>query len=262
MSNTIELVVFDWAGTITDYGSMAPVAVFDRTFKQHGVEFSKDDINAPMGMEKKAHIRSMLSTPHGRQLWIDAVGRDFTEEDVHQLYVEFETYLETVVAEYSTLIPGALQAVNELEAMGITIASTTGYTSEMMKLVSPVASEQGYNPSSVITPDVTGHSRPSPFMLFECMRRANVYPATKVVKVGDTIVDIHEGKNAGAISVGLLTGSNILGLTPEEYAQTPADQLAEMKKAVTKRYMDAGADYVLDSITELPALIAKLNQSA
>ena len=35
-------------------------------------------------------------------------------------------------------------------------------------------------------------------MLFECMRRLGVYPPSAVVKVGDTVVDIQEGKKAGA----------------------------------------------------------------
>lgn len=261
MNKQIQLVVFDWAGTITDYGSCAPVEVFNRTFSQHGVFFDRADINAPMGMEKMAHIRSMLFTQKGQALWTAAVGRAPEESDVEQLYHEFEALLATVVADYCTLIPGALKAVQELEAMGITIASTTGYTSEMMQLVSPLASAQGYTPSSVVTPDITGHSRPSPFMLFECMRRANVYPASRVVKVGDTLVDILEGKNAGAITVGLLTGSNLLSLTEQEYQATPEAVLAQLKQEARDKYLAAGADYVLDSISELPALISQLNQA-
>ena len=45
------------------------------------------------------------------------------------------------------------------------------------------------------------------------MRRLNVYPPSAVVNVGDTVVDIQEGKNAGAWSIGILTSSNLLGLT-------------------------------------------------
>lgn len=68
----IKMVVFDWAGTTTDFGSQAPVDVFDRTFRQKGLVFTKAEINAPMGMEKKAHIKTMLSTEKGRKLWEDA----------------------------------------------------------------------------------------------------------------------------------------------------------------------------------------------
>lgn len=87
----------------------------------------------------------------------------------------------------------------------------------MMEQVIPKAAEMGYQADCVVTPDVTGIGRPTPFMLFECMRRLEVYPPRAVVKVGDTVVDMLEGKNAGAWSVGILTGSNLLGLSQEEY---------------------------------------------
>ena len=84
----------------------------------------------------------------------------------------------------------------------------------------------------------------------------------QVVKVGDTLADIREGVNAGVWSVGLITGSNEMGLTEEEYNRYPADELAEMKADVRRRMLDAGAHRVLDNIRELPAYIAELNASA
>lgn len=66
--------------------------------------------------------------------------------------------------------------------------------------VVPAAEKHGYSPDCVITPDITGVGRPTPFMLFECMRQLNVFPVKSVVKVGDTLTDILEGKNAGAWS--------------------------------------------------------------
>ena len=60
-------------------------------------------------------------------------------------------------------------------------------------------------------------------MVFECMRQLNIYPPRCVVKVGDTVVDMQEGKNAGAFAIGILTGSNLLGLTKEEYDAMPAE---------------------------------------
>ena len=55
----IGLVVFDWAGTTVDYGSSAPSEVFDRVFTAAGIRLSREEINRPMGMEKKAHIRQV-----------------------------------------------------------------------------------------------------------------------------------------------------------------------------------------------------------
>ena len=126
----IKLVVFDWAGTTTDFGSQAPVDVFDRTFRQKGLVFTKDEINAPMGMEKKAHIKTMLSTERGQQLWQNAHSRSWNEDDIEDVYQCFEGNLRTVVAEYAKLIPGVKETIDKLREMGLKIGSTTGYTSE------------------------------------------------------------------------------------------------------------------------------------
>lgn len=257
--NKVELVVFDWAGTTTDYGSQAPVQVFDRTFSDIGLHFTKEEINAPMGMEKKAHIRSMLSQERGKAMWESVFGRPWNEVDIQHLYQSFENTLSKVVAQYSIPIPGVAAAVDELRKEGIKIGSTTGYTSEMMEYVLPVAKEGGYAPDTVVTPDITGHSRPSPFMIYECMRRSNVYPASHVVKVGDTVMDILEGKNAGAWTVGIIIGSNLMGMSQEEYDAAEKEDIARKKKEVEQIYLEAGADYVIDSIRELPETILKIN---
>ena len=258
--NKIQLVVFDWAGTTVDYGSSAPAAVFERIFEGAGIHFTREEINRPMGMEKKAHIRELLSGESGKQQWKETYGRDWTEEDVEHLYESFEAELFQVVAEYSVPIPGVVETVKELREQGLKIGSTTGYTSQMMEQVIPGAAKLGYQADCVVTPDVTGLGRPTPFMLFECMRQLNVYPPRSVAKVGDTAVDMQEGRNAGAWSVGILTGSNLLGLSQEEYEAMDSAELEKRKEKATERYREAGADLVIDSIWELPAAIEELNR--
>ena len=259
MNNNIKLVVFDWAGTTTDFGSQAPTRIFDKTFSQMGLHFTTEEINAPMGMEKKTHIRTMLSTDKGMERWTSLYHRNWTEEDVEEIYQRFEQNLREVVADYSHVIPGVAQTVDILRSRGIRIGSTTGYNNEVMSKVAPAAAKEGYAPDCIVTPDITGHSRPTPFMLYECMRKTGVYPASQVVKVGDTIVDILEGKNAGAWSVGILVGSSLMGLSQEEYDNATEAELEARKDAAWKAYLDAGADLVIDSIQDLPAAIDLLN---
>ncbi len=257
--NVIKLAVFDWAGTTVDYGSSAPMVVFEEIFAKAGITLTRAEINGPMGMEKKAHIRSLLSLATASEQWNAKYGRDWNEKDVDDLYNRFENRLAEVVAEYSIPIDGVIETMAQLREMGVKIGSTTGYNAEMMKNVLPGASKAGYTPDCVVTPDVTGMGRPSPFMLFECMRQLSVYPVKSVVKVGDTIADILEGKNAGAWSIGILTGSNLLGLTEDEYNSMSADELTKRKDETVAKYLAAGADMVIDSMKELPAAIKALN---
>lgn len=256
----IRLAVFDWAGTTVDYGSMAPAVVFERVFTEAGISLTREEINGPMGMDKKSHIRTLLSLDTAKRQWEEKYGKLWDEEDVERLYAAFEEQLYQVVAEYSRPIAGTVETVDELRKMGIAVGSTTGYTSEMMKQVAPAAAEYGYEPDCIVTPDVTGAGRPSPFMMYECMRRLQVYPPCAVVKVGDTITDIREGKNGGAWSIGILTGSNLLGLSEEEYKAMDEEELSRRKEEAKQKYLKAGADMVIDSIRELPQAVREINK--
>ena len=96
-------------------------------------------------------------------------------------------------------------------------------------------------------------------MLFACMQRLRVWPVSRVVKVGDTISDISEGKSAGAWAIGILTGSNLVELDQDEAATLPAEQVEARKDAARKAYLEAGADLVIDSIRDLPDAIRVIN---
>lgn len=80
-----------------------------------------------------------------------------------------------------------------------------------------------------------------------------------VIKVGDTTSDIREAVNAGAWAVGVIKGSSELGMTEREVLECDPDLLADRMEAVAKRFKEAGADYVIDSIGELDTLIPKIN---
>lgn len=256
----IKMVVFDWAGTTVDYGSCAPMDVFKLIFDEAGIRLTREEINGPMGKEKKTHIRELLTLDSAAEQWKKVNGRDWNEKDVENLYVRFEEKLHQVVAEYSTPMDGVVETVEKLREMGLKIGSTTGYNSQIMVKVLPAAKEKGYEPDCVVTPDITGMGRPTPFMLYECMRQLQVYPPKAVVKVGDTLADIREGKNGGAWSIGILEGSNLLGLTREEFHTTSAEELSARKQVAAQKYKEAGADLVIDRISDLPGAIETLNQ--
>ena len=95
-NNKTEMVVFDWAGTTVDYGSAAPHTVFDRVFTNHSIHLTPEEIDKPMGMEKRAHIRSLLSCPSGAAQFEQINSRRWDEKDVDSYYEEFEKTLYDV----------------------------------------------------------------------------------------------------------------------------------------------------------------------
>lgn len=76
-----------------------------------------------------------------------------------------------------------------------------------------------------------------------------------VVKVGDTVSDIREEKNAGVCSLGVLEGSSVMGMTQAAYEALSAEKKqAELDRA-RQVFLEAGADDVLLNIEQLPAWI-------
>jgi len=65
----LQAMIFDWAGTTVDYGSCAPVAVFVEVFQRCGVTVTQQQARAPMGLEKKDHIRAVAAQPAVAEQW-------------------------------------------------------------------------------------------------------------------------------------------------------------------------------------------------
>ena len=256
----IRLAVFDWAGTTVDYGCIAPYVTFQKTFAEKNIELTKEEILAPMGMEKKDHIRTLLQMERVAAQWEEKYNRPWTEADVEELYEMFEGSLADVVAEYSTPIPQVVETIKKLREEEIFIGSTTGYTGAMMEKVLPKAKENGYEPDYLVTPEMVGSGRPAPFMIYENMRKFGVYPAKSVVKVGDTVMDIREGVSAGVWTVGILEGSSQMGYSEEEMKNLTTEELNASKKKAVQEYLDAKADFVIETMAELPDVIDKINQ--
>ncbi|HEY2255245.1 MAG TPA: phosphonoacetaldehyde hydrolase, partial [Variovorax sp.] len=58
-SSTLQAVVFDWAGTIIDFGSCAPMGAFVNLFEQFGVGITIAEAREPMGLPKWDHIKAL-----------------------------------------------------------------------------------------------------------------------------------------------------------------------------------------------------------
>lgn len=257
----IKAIILDWAGTTVDFGSNAPVAAFIKAFEEFGITPTVEETREPMGMQKRAHIEKMLSGDRLAALWREKQGQPHTQEDVDKIYGQFEPALMSSLVEYTMPITGVLDTVSTIRKMGIKIGSTTGYNNAMMNVVAPAALERGYAPDCLVCPDEVGSiGRPYPYMLWRNLEKLGVTSIEEVVKVGDTAADMEEGKNAGCITVGVVKGSNMLGLSEDEFNALSAAEFAAHCNATKKKYEAAGADYVIDDITSLPELIELINR--
>lgn len=253
-----EAVIFDWAGTTVDYGCFAPVQAFIDAFKAFGIEPTVEEVRGPMGMLKIDHIRTMLKGERIAGLWREKYGKDWTEEDVHAVYELSEKKIFEILPNFADPKPYVVETVEKLREMGLKIGSTTGYTDDMMAIVVPKAAENGYAPDCWFSPNSTGNTgRPYPYMIFRNMEELKLSDVRKVIKVGDTVSDIKEGKQAGMESVGVLEGSSVLGLSQKEYEALSDAEKEEKLKEAENTFMEAGADYVIRDIRGLLDILCK-----
>ncbi|MGB6552046.1 MAG: hypothetical protein WBE78_01055, partial [Candidatus Binataceae bacterium] len=68
-SGPVKAVIFDWAGTTVDHGSLAPVRVLQQVFARRGVTVSEEDARRDMGVLKKDHLRKILLEPGVAAQW-------------------------------------------------------------------------------------------------------------------------------------------------------------------------------------------------
>jgi phosphonoacetaldehyde hydrolase len=240
----IRAVIFDWAGTVVDFGCHAPVVVLKEIFARRGVELSPEESRHAMGLLKIDQIRAILQLPGVRRTWLAEHGREPEEGDARELFDSFIPLQMDCIEAYSDVIPGVPELVENLRSAGIKIGSTTGYTRPMLDRLLPKAASQGYAPDCIVTPDQVGKGRPHPWMIFENLRCLDVYPPGACVKVGDTECDMQEALNAGLIAVGV--------------CDSASDAVVQGSAWTRKMLQAAGAQVVLPTAPDLWAICEKL----
>lgn len=251
-------VIFDWAGTMVDFGSCAPVHAFAEVFRSRGVEVPGAVIRAPMGLHKREHIRTIASDPAIAAAWQAACGVPPSEADVEAMYQAFVPIQIAWLRKSATLIPGALALFQALRSRGIRVGSTTGYTAEMMAELVPLAAAQGYSPECVVSASEVPTGRPAPWMCFRNAERLGVYPMAAWVKIGDTPADVDEGRSAGMWTVGLAACGNEVGLPEAELRALPEAEQKVRTDRARARLHAAGADYVVDGPSEVLGALAAI----
>ena len=254
----IKAVIFDWAGTLVDYGSRAPMGAFVETFAEFAVDITVEEARRPMGMAKRPHIAALCAIPRVRAAWATRHGGAPGEADIDALYEAFVPKNIAVAAAHADAIPGAAETLAALRARGVKIGSSTGYTREIMAKILPRAAEQGIAPDSLVCTGDTPEGRPSPLMFWKGLIELNVWPAKFAVKVDDTTVGVEEGINAGAWSVGVAVSGNVFGASLEEVRAMPGHEFAERRAAAYATLSAAGAHYVIDSVADLAPAIDEI----
>lgn len=221
----IETVVLDMAGTtVVDDGIVleAFALAWDR---RDGAADGEDRTEAvqwvrdTMGQSKIEVFRHLLP-----------------EREAQSLNVAFESaYDELVGAGRSQQIAGAADTIAALRAEDRAVVLTTGFARGTADTIIASLGWEGLV-DAVLTPADAGRGRPYPDLNLTALIRTQAPSVAALAVVGDTVSDIRSGIAAGAgLVVGVLTGAT---------------------SAAT--FEAAGADAVITSVAELPALLHRL----
>lgn len=223
----VQLVVFDIAGTtVRDKGSVADA--FMEAAAQYGISVPHEEVNKVMGFRKKEAIRILLNKFYLEQEDIDGLIEKIHDAFTHNMISFYKQDTELAA------LPYAEETFAWLKQRGIKIALNTGFT---RPITDTILQRLQWNSKGmidmVITSDEVPEGRPRPYMIAAIMKQLEIADAGQVAKVGDTEVDVEEGRNAGC---GL-----VVGVTTGAYTRSELEQY--------------NPDTIIDSLAELPPLI-------
>ncbi len=188
----IRLAVFDMAGTTVDDvidGVPLVLRSYDDAFKEYGVE-------VPM---------PVLNEQRGRDKW--TVIREFGGAEAHRIY---EFFLSRLLENTGRVreIPGTSETFKFLRRRGVWVVAGTGFPEAVAEqiILSLGWLDEGLIDSWLCS-ETVGASRPDPAMIHSAMQRFGLSDPRAVLKVDDTAKGIEEGLAAGAVTVGVLTGT-------------------------------------------------------
>ncbi|AZB18929.1 HAD-IA family hydrolase [Chryseobacterium indologenes] len=219
----IELLVLDMAGTTIDEDNVVYKTLTDAVNEYgYSVTLEKVLIHCA-GMEKLEAITSLLKDIRGN------------EADAQPI---FENFSENLRFAYRNLevkpINGTEKFLLSMKAQNKKVVLNTGYTHEIaQQLLDKLHWKENVHFDALITADDVSESRPSPAMINLAMKKFNITEPAKVLKAGDSVIDIEEGKNAGCgLTIAVLSG---------------AQNRTELEKAKP--------DYILNTISEAENLL-------
>lgn len=256
----LEAVIFDWAGTLVDFGSFAPTQVFVEAFAQFGMDITLEQARGPMGMGKWDHIRALCNDPQIAAQYQRVFGRPPSDADVTEIYERFLPMQLDKVARHSAPIPGASDVMRSLRAQGMRIGSCSGYPASVMARVAEQSAQHGIAPDCIVASDEVPRARPWPAMALKNVVELGLADVAGCVKVDDTAPGIEEGRRAGMWTVALLLSGNASGLTLEAFEQLDAPARAAARARAQAELDPAGPHYAIDTVADLPAVITDIKR--
>lgn len=191
---TYKAVMFDLIGTTVVEARPDVIATcFAQAFQLHGISVTPQFIKANRGKSKLEVISSALSSAQRKELQADVVLSTF-ENLVEQNLNSFHS------------AEGALRIFKNLKARAVYLGIGSGMPKNLFQKVLAQVQFPLRLFDFIGSAEEAGRGRPDPAMLQAMLSCLNLAPH-QLLKVGDTVADIEEGKNAGVATAAILSGT-------------------------------------------------------
>ncbi|SEW52744.1 phosphonatase-like hydrolase [Chitinophaga arvensicola] len=210
----IKMVVFDMAGTTVNEDNVV-YKTLQQAINEQGFSFTLEQVLAEgAGKEKLQAIQSVLAVYAGNN----------SVELADRIFARFRILLDQAYATLEvTEQENAGSLFQSLRKEGVLVVLNTGYQADTANgLIEKLGWQRGEDYDALITASDVPRNRPYPDMILRAMEQFGISNGREVVKVGDSTIDIEEGKNAGcALSIGITTGAH----TKEQLQQASPDYI-------------------------------------
>ncbi|SDM03015.1 phosphonatase-like hydrolase [Daejeonella rubra] len=226
---SVLMIVFDMAGTTVDEDNVVYKTLQDAIVHYSCPVTLAQVLEFGAGKEKLQAIIDILEN----------TGFKVNSENIDLIF----TYFNDMLAKnYDTLnvkpLPDVERTFKELKERNIKVVLNTGYNRKTAEsLIVKLGWEESNQFDLLITASDVNNNRPQPDMILLAMSKLSILDPKKVIKVGDSTVDVQEGQNAECLlSIGITTGAHT------------HEQLRE-----------ADPDFIIDNVSELIGIIDYLD---
>ncbi len=225
MQSLYKLAVLDIAGTTVVDKDFVAIA-FVEAFQNYGVHLTVEEINPLMGFKKTEAIATVLKEKN----------IDISEKKIDYIHNEFVAQMVKFYANSPEVKPidYAEEFFIFLKSKDIVVSLDSGFPKVIVEVILDRLEwvEKGLVDYYVAS-DQVEKGRPFPFMIENLMKKAGVTDSKQVIKIGDTMVDIQEGRmsNCGlvaAVTTGAYKRNDLEVYTPDYIV----DHLSELEKYI------------------------------
>jgi len=198
----LRMFVFDMAGTTINEGNLV-YKTLHKALDRIGQQVTFEEVLAlGAGKDKRSALADLIGDEHLENQNLVDEAYNFFINDLQLAY------------EIAPIEPfdGVLELFKLLRSKEVIVVLNTGYDrATALKILDRISWKEGREYDALISRDDVQNGRPLPDMIHLAMGMFKITDSQLVLKAGDSIVDILEGKNAFCgINVGVLSGAQTI----------------------------------------------------